>query len=345
MALITDIFSQNAWGAIEFHEEIVERVDHKPQLLGTLAGGRLFEPIYSRSRTIAVANSDRGLSLIPTSENGTPPEELVPPGAKVRKFDAVRLAEGSTVYAIDIAGLLALPFDMQMKDVTREVIDRSGQIMDNLELTWEHMRFGAIQGRVLDADGQKVLIDWYQEWGIPEPDEIDFDLDVATTDVRKKCRDVKRAMQKAAKGVWTPSTRIHALVGDEFFDLLVNHPQIKETKLGTAAAPSLENIEAYSAIEIEGITFINYRGTDDDSTIAIGTDKARFFPVGARGAFKVGWAPASEFKPYVNQLGREYYGLLLEDKSGRDEWDRVEIYSYPLFISTRPEMLLRGKAK
>lgn len=342
MALVSDVFNQNAWGAIEFHEEVVERVDHKPQLLGTLG---LFEPIYSRSRTIAIADRARTLTLIPTSENGAPPQELIPQGAKVRKFDAVRLAKGSTIYAIELAGVLALPFDMRTKDISQEVSDRTAAIIDDLELTWEHMRFGAIQGKVMESDGVTVIIDWFDEWGIDEPTEIDFKLNVDGTDVRKVCRDVKRQMQKAAKGVWTPSTRVGALVGDTFFDLLINHKQIKETKLGTEKASVLENVEGYSSIEIEGITFINYQGTDDGSTIAIDSTKARFFPIGARGAFKVGYAPASEFKPYVNQRGREYYGLILEDKSGRDEWDRVEIYSYPLFICTRPEMLLRGKAQ
>jgi len=341
MALVTDIFNQNAWGVIEFHEDIVEKIDFKPQLLGSLS---LFEPIYSRSRTIAVASRDGTMVMIPTSEMGAPPEELIPKGAKLRKWDAVRLAKGSTVYAIELAGVAALPFDEQTKDIAQEVTDRSGQIMDDLELTWEHMRFGAIQGKVLDADGETVLFDWYTEWGISEPAEIDFALTNDATDVRKKCRDVKRAMQKAAKGVWTPATKAGALVGDTFFDLLINHKQIKETKIGTEKAATLENIEGYSTIEIEGVVFINYQGTDDGETIAIESTKARFFPINARGAFKVGWAPASEFKPYLNQRGREYYGLLLEDKSGREEWDRIEIYSYPLFICTRPEMLLRAKS-
>jgi hypothetical protein len=340
MALVTDIFTQNAWTAIEFHEEVVEKVDFKPQLLGSL---NLFEPIYSRSRTIAIASKEGTLSLIPTSEMGAPPEELIPKGSKLRKFDAVRLAKGSTIYAIEMAGVLALPFDQQTKDIAQEVTDRTGQILDDMELTWEFHRFGAILGKVFDADGVTVLYDWFVEWGIAEPAEINFNLNDPATDVRKKCRDVKRTMKRKAKGVWSPSTRVGALVGDEFFDMLVNHKQIKETKLGTEKAPLLEDIEGFSSIEIEGITFINYQGTDDETTIAIGSQKARFFPIGARGAFKVGWAPASEFKPYVNRRGQEYVGLVLEDKSGRDEWDRVELYSYPLFACTRPEMLLRGK--
>lgn len=342
MALVADIFSQNAWGVIEVQEEIVEKVDFKPQLLGTL---NLFSPIYSRSRTIGIVDRNGTMTLIPTSPNGAAPEELIPKGAKLRTMEAVRLAKGSTIYAIELAGVTALPFDEQTVEVADEVNDRTGQIKDDLELTWEHMRFGAVQGKVLDADGTTVLVDWYSFWGIAEPTEIDFELDDPATDVRKKCRDLKRLMQVAAKGVWTPGTKVGALVGDTFFDLIINHDQIKETKVGTERAPTLENIEGYSSIEIEGIVFINYRGTDDGSTIAIGSEKARFFPIGARGAFQVGWAPASEFKPYLNKRGQEYYGLLLSDTSGREEWDRVEIYSYPLFICTRPEMLLRAKAK
>ena len=239
--------------------------------------------------------------------------------------------------------MTALPFDIQTRDVSQEVSDRTMEIMNDLELTWEHMRFGAIQGKVLDSDGS-TLIDWFSEWGVAAPTEINFALTTAATDVRKKCRDVKRAMMLAAKGVWTPSTRVAALVGDTFFDLLVSHPKIVDTKLGTDRAPTLENIEGYSSIEIEGITFINYRGTDDGTTIAIGTEKAKFFPIGARGAFKAGFSPANEFKPYLNQRGREYYGLMLPDTSGRDAWDRVEIYSYPLFICTRPEMIQTGRS-
>mgnify|MGYP000863861149 CR=1 FL=1 len=341
MALVTDVFTGNGWGVIDFQEEVVERTEFRPQLLGQLG---IFEPIYSRSRTIAIADRDRTLTLIPTSELGAPPEELIPEGAKVRPFNTSRLAKGSTIYAAELAGIAALPFDLQTREVSQELADRTAQIMNDLELTWEHMRFGAIQGKVLDADGS-TLIDWFSEWGVAEPTEINFALTTDTTDVRKKCRDVKRAMVKAAKGIWTPATRVGALVGDTFYDLLLNHKQIKETRLVDGnRASSLEDIEGYSSIEIEGITFINYRGTDDGSTISIDTAKAKFFPINARGAFKVGFSPANEFKPYLNQRAREYYGLMLADTSGREAWDRVEIYSYPLFICTRPEMIQTGRA-
>ncbi len=341
MALVTDIFNQNGWGAIEFHEEIVERTVFRPSLLGGLG---IFEPIYSRSRTIGVQLRGGAMSLIPTSEMGAPPVELEVEDDTVRKFDTVRLAKGSTVWASQLAGVTALPFEIQTRDVAAEIADRTRQILEDLELTMEHMRFGAIQGKVIDSTGREI-VDWFKFWGIARPSVVIFELDKPETDVRKKCRDLKRQMIKAAKGAWTPGARIGALVGDEFFDLLVNHKQIKESKLGTERASTLENIEGFSSIEIEDIVFINYRGTDDGSTIAIDSAEARFFPIGLRGAFKVGFSPANEFKPFLNQRGREYYGLILPDTSGRDAFDRVEIYSYPLPVATRPETLISGKAK
>lgn len=126
MALVTDVFNQNAWGTVEFHEEVVERVDFRPQLLGQLG---IFEPVYSRSRTIVIADRDRTLSLIPTSEMGEAPQELIPQGAKVRPFQTSRLAKGSTIYAAELAGVTALPFDVQTKDIAQEVSDRTAQIM------------------------------------------------------------------------------------------------------------------------------------------------------------------------------------------------------------------------
>lgn len=341
MGLVSDIFTQNAWGVTDFQEEIVERVDFKPQLLGTL---NLFRPIYSRSRSIAIASRDRTMTLVPTSAAGEPPAELIPQGAKVRKFDAVRLAKGSTIYTIELANTAALPFEQQVKDITQEVADRSVAITDDIELTWEYQRFGAIQGRVIDADGTTVLYNWFTEMGVAEPAEINFELTTATTDIRKKFRDLKRQMQKAGKGIWGPGSYAVGIVDDLFFDLVVNHPVYKETKLNSPRNAMLENIEGYSAIEIEGVVLINYRGTDDGTTLALGTGKARFFPAGTRDAFQVGWAPAEEMKAYYNQRGKPIYGIIEPDPSQKQSWDRVEFYSYPLHICTRPEMLIPGKA-
>lgn len=338
---VLNIFDGDAFSTVELTENVVEKVDFKPDLLGSM---NLFEPIYSRSRTVAIVKTEKGMTMIPTSELGAPPEELVPEGADVRPFKTTRLAKGSTIHAYELEGILGLPFDEQVKEAQREVADRSARIRNDMELTHEHMRLGAVLGKVMDADGTTVLWDWFSTWGIAEPTEIDFDLDNANPKpgaLRKKIRDLKRSMQVASKGAWTPRSRIVALCGDAFFDNLVDHPDYVNLRINNDRTRELEDIEGFSAIVFEGVTWINYRGTDDGSTLAIGTDKVRFFPRNTRGVFQVGYAPA-EFFPYVNQRGREVYEMMLKDLQ-RDAWRRVEQYSYPLYICTRPEMLLTGK--
>ena len=82
-------------------------------------------------------------------------------------------------------------------------------------------------------------------------------------------------------------------------------------------------------------------GTDDGSTIAIGTDKVKFFPVGGRGVFEMAFSPAETFQ-YVNTPGQAVYAMVVPDRD-RDMWVDLEVYSYPLPICTRPAMLQRGK--
>ncbi|ORE87733.1 phage protein GP20 [Aurantimonas sp. 22II-16-19i] len=342
MTSVLNIFDQDAFGVVELNEEVVQKIDYKPQLLGSL---NLFRPIYSRSRFIAIAKKEGKLALIPTSQTGEPPEELNLKGSDVRPFKTKRLAEGSTIYAEELQGVLGMPMDMAVRDMQAEVVDRMADIQDDMELTWEHQRLGAIQGIVYDSDGTTVLENWYTNWDITQPTEINFALGTPGTNVRGKCKEVERGMKTAAKGVWTPSTEIHAIVGDTFYDDLISHPNVEKFYLQWAAAADLQTAgAAYGAFSFGNITWHNYRGTDDGTSISVGTDKAKFFPVNARGAFQVGWAPA-EFEPYVNQRGKEKYGMILPDPSGRNAFRRVEMYSYPLFICTRPEMLYSARGR
>jgi hypothetical protein len=74
--------------------------------------------------------------------------------------------------------------------------------------------------------------------------------------------------------------------------------------------------------------------------VAIAATEAKFFPVGASGVFKKAMAPA-EFGPYVNTLGMDTYGINIPDRD-RQAWTRGEIYSYPLYLVQRPEVLRKG---
>jgi major capsid protein E len=340
-----DVFKQKPFHMVEL-SAAVQRAPYLPRFLGSL---NLFTPKRVRTKTVSVERKGGTLSLIQTSERGAPLVEGEREKRDIRDFRTNRIAKGHTMYASEIDGIRAFGTESELQNVVNEVADimnGATGLRASIEITHEYMRLGAVQGILLDADGS-TLKNWFTEFDIVQPAEIDFDLDAgapASGVVRKKCNEVIRAMMRASEGAWVPgSTSAMGLCGDAFWDDLTAHSEVRQTYLNQAAASELRNGvgAAFGMLTYGNITFVNYRGTDDGSTVAVGTDKCKFFPVNAPGAFDVGYSPA-EFLPFVNTPGQDVYALIVEDKD-RQAWVRPEVYSYPLHICTRPGMLQRAK--
>ena len=156
-----------------------------------------------RTETIAIEKREGALALIQTSERGQPLGQQAGVKRDIRDFRTSRIAKGDTLYAAEIQNMRAFGSDSELQTVQAEIAGRLARLKADVELTWENMRLGAVQGIVLDADGS-TLRNWYGEWGINQAAEIDFALTTDTTDVRKTCMTVTRAMMKAAKGAWLP---------------------------------------------------------------------------------------------------------------------------------------------
>jgi hypothetical protein len=340
-----DVFKQKPFQMVEL-SAAVQRAPHLPRFLGSL---NLFTPKRVRTQTVSIERKGGTLALIQTSERGAPLAEGDREKRDIRDFRTLRIAKGHTLQASEIDGIRAFGQESELQNVIGEVADimnGTTGLRASIELTHEFMRLGAVQGIVTDANGA-TLFNWFTEFGIQQPGELDFDLDnanPASGAVRKKCNEVIRAMMRASEGAWVPgSTYAMGLCGDAFWDDLTAHEEVRQTYLNQAAAAELRNNvgAAFGMLTYGGVTFVNYRGTDDNSTVAVGTDKCKFFPVNAPGAFDVGYSPA-EFLPFVNTPGQDVYALIVEDRD-RQAWVRPEVYSYPLHICTRPGMLQRAK--
>ncbi|CCG08669.1 Putative uncharacterized protein [Pararhodospirillum photometricum DSM 122] len=260
----------------------------------------------------------------------------------MRGFKTVRLAQASRIHASELQNIRAFGSESELAQVQVEVARRQVLMRRDFELTFENMFLGMVQGLAVDADGS-TLYDWATEFGQTIPAEIDFDLDNATPAsgaVRKKCNAVVRSILQGLRGLGGASVRVVALCGDAFWDDLTAHKEVRETYLNTQMAADLRQGNAYETFSYGGITFVNYRGTDDGSTVVINTDKARFFPVGA-GIFQWALSPGESFD-FVNQLGQELYSAVIPDRD-RNAWADVEMYSYPLPVCTMPQALHRAK--
>lgn len=340
-----DIFSSDAFSTVSLTTAI-NQLDYKPQLLGRM---NLFTPKPVRTPVVAVEMRDQTLSLIQTSPRGAPLDEQANLKRTVRDFRTVRIAKGDTISADEVQSIRAFGSETELQTVIAEVAERQARLIDDVELTWEHMRLGAALGVLVDADGS-TLYNWFTEFGVGQAVEIDFDLDAATPKagaLLEKCDQVVTQMRQAAKGAWVAGTRCVGLCGHTFWRQLIAHANIQklwelQTLYGDQTGiSSLLGLPGNNLLEFGGITFMRYWGTDDDSTVAVPATECKFFPMGARDAFEIAYAPMESFA-FANTRGLPLYSMIVRDRD-RDMWARPEVYSYPLPICTRPAMLQRAR--
>lgn len=340
-----DVFHQDIFSEIAL-TTAVEKYPYLPTGLGELA---LFNPNPIRTTALAVEQRQGKLVLIPFSERGEEGTQRQTEKRQARYFDVPRLMHSDTITAQEIQNIRAFGSESELMQIETEVARRINGptgLTSNIEFTWEFQRLAAIQGQCLDADGS-IKFDWFQEFGIKKPKTIVFNLKLnadgsanAPAKLRPQCNAIVREMARKSQGAFLPSTEVFALCGDDFWDALTNHPDVTRTYYNWAAAEELRKGQAFQAMRFGGINWFNYRGSDDTSTVAVPSNEVKFFPKGAPGIFEVAYAPGETFE-WVNTPGKPVYVLPIFDVQ-RKMWWKVEVYSYPLHICNRPEVLQDG---
>lgn len=343
MAII-DIFRNNAFSTTSLIAAL-ENTEYLPGRLGQL---NVFTPNPIRTESVSVEIRKNGsLSVIPTSPRGAPLQQISPDRRHTRSFNTHRIGIGDRITASELAFVRQFGEEEAVRQVQAEIARRwngpTGMI-SRVNLTLEHMRLGAIQGKMIDHDGT-VLEDWTNALTVPGDapitiPTITFDFSALNNgELREKLIKIKRDMARTSDGVWTPQTKIHVMVGDDFMDKLVKNEEVREYyKNRVNAANYVENYDAFSTIELEGFVFENYRGTDDESTVAIGTNDGHAFPTNAPGAFEHIKAPGESFSD-LGAIGKDLYSLITPDPSGHDRFVDLETIAYPLMACMRPKML------
>lgn len=330
-----DIFNQGAFSMISL-TEAVRRSQTIPGLIGTL---NLFTPVRVRTRTVAIETVANTLRIIQTSEPGAPRTRRSNDKRSIVDLRVRRIEEASTITAEQIQGIRAFGSETEMKSVMREVAERQQTLIDDLSATVERLRLSCINGILADAD-DSTIYNYYTTFGFVQGSEIDFNWAARTGCKKYVAANVIRPMIRALGGIAPPGMEIAALCGDDFFDDLQENAEYRAVYLNNEKSMKLLEDSVFQSVRAWGVNWINYRGTDDNSTVAVAADKCKLFPVGVRGLFQEAFAPAPTFDT-VNTLGQEWYSRIITDKD-RAEWAEVEIESHRLPICTRPEVLLQG---
>lgn len=347
-----DVFNNDAFSITTLSESLQKR-EYLPTTLGNLG---MFQVRRLRTLTGYVERKEGMLSIIPTSERGADPEVLERNTRNAVPFTTVRLAKARRINASELVDVRAYGSESELAQTQQMVAEIQQELNDDLELTMERMRMGAVRGVVIDAD-DTVIEDWYDRFNIKRPSTISLKktLDPNATGyegddaLMKKLNNIHRDMKRSLASLYIPGqTRFHVLVGDEIWDLLTSHPAVHSTYLNWQAAADLRGeVQApFNQFRFGGFTWENYQGTSDlegntDDRVQVKPDEARFFPVGARNMFRVAYSPGESFD-WIQRPGQRVYSQIVRDQQ-RNFWVDVEVFSYPMHICQRPEGLREGK--
>lgn len=338
MAAITDFFRSDEFSALELTQQM-----NKEPFLPTLMGETVFQAVSVPTIDVALEVEKGKFCILDVRPRGAPPPEntLVQP-----EFYSVRtqmINDSFTIQSEQLQGIVGMPYSTQFETLANLVARNMAALRRNMVATFRQSYLSVLTSGAWVNNGNTIK-NWYTYWGQSQAAEIDFALTTDATDVLGKCEQVREQMFLAGENMVPENVQIHALMGAGFSAALRNHKQVRDTYLGYQAAASLREEQTFNSFNYGGITWHNFRGTTDGTTMAVAANKVFFYPVGTE-IFKVFYAPHDSFE-HVNTPGIPLYVVQQIDPApptGRNQWVRYEHWTYPLIACLQPAVLQRGK--
>jgi hypothetical protein len=323
---------------------LIAALDNKPFKPNFVTSLGVFRKQRIRTEQVMVENRNGSLALIPLSSRGEPLKNRVTDKRSIRNFSTFRLGKQDTIMASELQFIRQFGTEQAVSELQAEIARRLGGgnsegvgILDELDLTREYMMLAALAGNMVDADGT-VIYDYATEFGItPQPTLNTTYGTIADGDFRVVCNQINRSAAKASAYHWKYNTRYMALCSPEYFDNLSKLPEVRQRyrNENNAGGNYVMGADSFDKIEYGNITFVDYRGTDDNSTIAIPTNAARLVPINAHDAFAEVLSPGEKFT-HIGEVGADVYPEVIRDRD--DEMLTIKARTYPLFLNKAPQL-------
>jgi len=335
-----DIFSDDAFKVTTL-SDVVNSLPFTP---GRIAEMGLFSEKGIPTTSMAIERIGNVLRLVPPTPRGGPGTTAPKSKRNMLSISIPHFQNDDAVMAEEVQGVRAKGSETELETMMEIVAGRGQEHSQNMAVTQEYARVGAVKGVVTYSDGS--TLDLFSTFGVSQLAEVNFDLanaSPAAGALRKTCASVVRSIATELGGVSTVGVR--ALCGDNFFDALIAHPEVRETYVGWSEAKILRegyiepNGKSYGAFDFGGIVWENYRGAVDGTSF-IDTNKCHIFPVGVPGLFVTRYAPA-DYNETVNTIGQRIYTKVFPMANGKG-YD-MEVQMNNIEICTRPRVLVKGK--
>lgn len=330
-----DIFNDNAFAMTSLTDAINKR-PFQPGRLGQLG---LFQSKGITTTTLWVEEKSGVLSLVQTSARGAAGGTVGTNSRIGRSFRVPHLQQNGTVLADEVQGIRAFGSESALHTVEDLVNERNGEMQDNILVTQEYHRMGAVQGLILDADGS-TLFNLFTEFNVSQHTH-DIAFGTTTTAVRSRIVAAKRLAEAELGGVTISGWR--GFCGKNWFDALVDHTTVAEAYKYQQGL-QLQSDLRESGFSYGGVAWEEYRGSvapqaGGSAVSFVHDDQAWLVPV-VPGMFVTRYAPA-DYEETVNTMGLPFYAKQAPDPGGFNKYRALEVQSNPISLCLRPRAVIK----
>ena len=316
-------------------ESLTAAVNHEPYRPGQVSALGVFEEDSVTTTVVSIEERNGKLSLIEPTERGGPGETADDEERNRIPFEVDHYQRDDFIKADSVQNIRAFGEEDVLETLQDRIERRAQRHAQDLTMTLEHQRVGAIKGIVTSKSG-KTLHDLYSRFGIAVPAAVSLELDVEATKVASLWQDVMYGIEDALD---EPYSGIHVFTGRDFHKALWTHKTVQETFLYHNGAAILRQ-DVPDTFEFGGATWERYR-TGAKATANLGAPyiaatEARVIPLGVPDLFITRFAPA-DYEETVNTEGLPFYAKQYSSRNGKGR--HLEVQTNAISLCTRPGVL------
>lgn len=304
---------------------------------GQISKAGLFEEDSVTTTTVSVEMRDGQLSLVEPSARGGPGETTGDDTRDKIPFTVPHYERNDSILAEESQGVRAFGSENAAEQVEDRVNRKAARHAQDLTMTLEHQRVGALKGIITSKSGA-VLHNLYTQFGIAVPAATSLELDVDSTDVGAIVQDLLYGIEDDLD---EPHDGLHIFTGRTLHKALWRHKSVRETFLYGSGAVVLRQ-DVPEVFEFGGAIWERYKtgkkASDDLGSPYIAHDEARVAIRGVPNLYITRFAPA-DYNETVNTPGLPFYAKAIEKRNGKG-YD-LEVQSNPISLCTRPKTLRR----
>ncbi len=310
-------------------------VNALPFVPGRIGAMEIFEEDGVSTTAIAIEELDGTLDLIPSAPRGAPPLQNQKQKRTARFLNIPHFPLQDVIKPSELQNIRPFGGGNRLESLQSLLVRRSGRLFSAHDATLEHLRMGALQGIILDADGVSVIYNLFTEFNVVQ-NQVNFDLGNPNADILGACEQISGNIETTLGAAMYQ--QIHVFCGQVFWRRFITHPKVVTAfqyyQHDGQASPLSADLR-YKGFEFGGLVFEQYRGVVGGVPF-MADSEAHAFPVGVPGLFITRFAPAEYFDT-VNTVGLPRYvrQYMHPKQDGLD----VDTESNPLSVCTRPGVL------